>query len=461
MNQNLLIDAISYIDEEMIEKHVKMRAVSDAGIRRRQKSHAWIKWTALAACLTLIVSAIPLWALIQNRTEHPETTAKKPPATLPIYDVAYFSVNDIAGLFAGVGTGGTNYYQKINVPDSSYLYLAGIPTAEYLPIYKEDYFQDDEESFLNFVDGRLPNISEAMGRDLPAYEFTVFQAGGMRASVETSDYWVLMAQDPDRNWAFVETKNGNPLVLNGKTVTVDRTKSDKEILLSLSEYREELSQMFGRDFPDAKVVRVSSEYDMEVYELIVFFYDESAHPLNDYNWSYGSYEEPYSDHIEISFNSVYGKNEMENRRVFYQEYRTEVSDFCKPYANAKRISLERAEELLKAGFTFGGHSCDICGRQEETVDFSDYDLVGLTYISGYQDPWEDLGPDNRIIAVPFYVFCKQIGTTSSGYQTYAKIYVPAIEVSGVDEYLRKQEEYHQNYASQENNFTTAPKDEDE
>ena len=104
------------------------------------------------------------------------------------------------------------------------------------------------------------------------------------------------------------------------------------------------------------------------------------------------------------------------------------------FADAKRISLEEAENLLYKGYVFGGHSCPLCMAAQEEVDFEGYDFVDITYISG--------GKNQKVVEIPFYTFYKKIGTAKNGNIIYAKTYVPAIKVSGYEEYFKNQIKYH-------------------
>lgn len=51
-------------------------------------------------------------------------------------------------------------------------------------------------------------------------------------------------------------------------------------------------------------------------------------------------------------------------------------------------------------------------------------------------------PRYPALGVPFYTFYKQIGTSPGGNPIYAKTYVPAIEVTGMEEYFQKAMEFH-------------------
>jgi hypothetical protein len=98
------------------------------------------------------------------------------------------------------------------------------------------------------------------------------------------------------------------------------------------------------------------------------------------------------------------------------------------------ISLEAAEELLEKGYVFGGHSCPLCMAEQPEVDFSEYTCVNIEYL-----------PDEKgEIFIPFYAFYKYIGETDYGIGTYAKTYVPAVEVSGLENYFNLQTNKHSN-----------------
>lgn len=445
MNENTLIDAIGNIDEAMIEKHIKARAVSDAGMRGRQKSRVWIKWVSLAACLALIVSAIPLWALMRSRTEQPGTTADEGPATLPNGDGPRFSAEDIAGLF-GVNDSPTQYYEKVYAPGLEAFDILEIPDAEYLPVYARENSDVpfDRDSLLSFANEHLPGICEALEIEGGSYTldewsddeyyarlnenltvfFSQYNSNSLRVSHFTSE----------DDWTFT---------LYGDEVTVDQTQSDGEIIQSLSGVRDSLEKMLGRSFPNVRVRRHYSSYHSGVALLFVDFYDK-------FESHYGLSDEILSDYVTVFFqpkkDDEADSNFLDFNFLSYYELRTEqAEEGYKILSNEKMISLEKAEEMLKSGYVFGGHICRLCARNNAQVDFSDYDAVGIAYISG----------------IPFYVFYKQIGAVPGGNLIYARTYVPAIEVSGLEEYFEAQESVHKNESWWEEDYPTAPKDEDE
>ena len=105
---------------------------------------------------------------------------------------------------------------------------------------------------------------------------------------------------------------------------------------------------------------------------------------------------------------------MYNEFISFFQFRNDVTEICVPYLDARLISLEEAEQLLAAGITFAGFSYPIGGGywHENDVDFTDYDLVGVTYV--YRSPQDNPNRGYSPLAMPFYVFYKELGTTPGG-----------------------------------------------
>ena len=110
------------------------------------------------------------------------------------------------------------------------------------------------------------------------------------------------------------------------------------------------------------------------------------------------------------------------------------NDYYDVTAKSKMLTLEEAEKLLEKGYVFGGHSCPLCMAAQPEVDFSDYTFVDVEYVSD----------ENGKICIPFYAFYKRIGENEYGIDTYAKTYVPAVQVSGYEEYFESQKDNHRN-----------------
>ncbi|MBR5881307.1 MAG: hypothetical protein IKZ16_06440, partial [Clostridia bacterium] len=73
----------------------------------------------------------------------------------------------------------------------------------------------------------------------------------------------------------------------------------------------------------------------------------------------------------------------------------------------------------------------------DPISFEGYDYVGMTYEFAYDvETWRET------MAIPFYVFYKQIGTDENGKLIFAKTYVAAIEVSDYETYFESQQSNH-------------------
>ena len=56
----------------------------------------------------------------------------------------------------------------------------------------------------------------------------------------------------------------------------------------------------------------------------------------------------------------------------------------------------------------------------------------------------DCSGGNGDMRIPFYAFYKCIGKNEHGIDTYAKTYVPAVQVSGYEKYFESQKDNHKN-----------------
>jgi hypothetical protein len=70
------------------------------------------------------------------------------------------------------------------------------------------------------------------------------------------------------------------------------------------------------------------------------------------------------------------------------------------------------------------------------VDFSEYDSVGLVY--------KKSTAGHFLWSVPFYAFYKQVG------DEYAAVYIPAVEVTGLEEHFAECTEKHEHSAAHTN-----------
>ncbi len=423
MKENEFLDGINNIDADIVEHFISM----DNRLKRKaSKRSIWVRVGALAACFALIASII--LSVISN--------------IVPTWNSAHYSASDIAKLFSAIKDGETNAYTKVYVSEEEYLYIDEIPDEEYYPIYKYSPSGKalSKKELKKFAGGFLSRLSKSLNTDIPEYKIKTWRdSKELYADADMGEYSINLSQEKTLNsfWFsnYYGDDNNCEIVLDGETVQIDQRLSDEEILKSLESIKNKLFDIFGVSFKDAKIVRRfgrSLTYGADW--IYIYFYNEDAHPLNKYM------TKPVSDRIQIMFDNfknssgdIVSDSILTDACIYYFENRAAASTTHDHIANAKRISLEEAEELLYKGYVFGGHSCPLCMAAQDKISFEGYDFVDIEYLANTYE---------TTTVLPFYAFYKKIDTTSSGTIVYAKTYVPAIQVYGYEEYFESQASNH-------------------
>jgi hypothetical protein len=400
--------------EEFVEKSAKL-----------ERKRFWVRLGALAACFCLLAGMLFMFS---NRT----------PA-VPVWENAMFSAQDIADIMKSdtLNATGTQAYQEVHAPSKEYLYANHVPNLKYLDIYQhnEPSVALQEQEFQNFIASFNGKLASALGIQAPLFEKTSVHENYLSVWEEVGKYYFDIHHSLSINRVYVSTSYASgdrPIVLDGETVQIDLRKSDSQIIESLESVKNKLFAIFGVTFQDAKVVRrYSTDSKVECY-IDVVFYNASAHPLN----AYTSFSQ--TDYINITFDNVQNHvsesvsdSIISDVSISYNQRRNDVSEEYKSIASAKRISLKEAEALLYKGYTFGGHTCDLCMANNDYVSFEGYDLVGFEYLFDRK----------QNLRIPFYTFYKEI-RQKNNIKIYAKTYVPAIPVSGYEEYFESQLKNH-------------------
>lgn len=197
---------------------------------------------------------------------------------------------------------------------------------------------------------------------------------------------------------------------------IGNRQSHEQIIASLSSIKQKLFDIFSVSFPDVKITKSYS----------VYFYDASAHPMNQYQ------EEPVTDYIRISFDNyanwegdIVSDDVLINSKITYCQYRMSVDTRYMKLGWSKLLSLEKAEEMLENGYYFAPVDCWACTSMQPKVDVTDYDHVGFEYLQS-RDLWK--------LVLPFYTFYTKIEDRADGGATYAKVYVCAVESPGLKLY---------------------------
>ena len=444
-NKEFLVE-FGNIDPELIEAAAPAPKV-------RKKSNILVKWTALAACIALIISAvIALPMLTRNPSDKPMEVTTTPKdngnSDPPIVQLSY-TAKDIAKFFDGQRAAeGTNAYTKVYVSESKYLLIDELPSDGHLGIYGHGSGMElSEAEFQKFINKNLVPLASSAGILIPEYEIKKSdRSGNAYLSVYISDpsrkYYVIAEQNQTQSMVSLEMPNqsNNHIILDGEAIQIDQRNSNEDIISSIQSTKNKLFEIFGRSFSDVKILRsFNSNSEHGATSVVAIFYDKNAHPLNR------TQRIPVSDFIYVLFdNFANTSDEIESDDILfatsirYYESRVDVSKKYSPIDGyTKTISLEEAEKLLYLGYVFGGHTCPLCMADQEKISFEEYDFVDIEYVFKYSE--DGVTPT---IGIPFYAFYKKIGNSENSNEIYAKTYVAAIEVSGYEEYFESQKNLH-------------------
>ena len=220
--------------------------------------------------------------------------------------------------------------------------------------------------------------------------------------------------------------------INGNIVSLSESDTDEQIKDILRPAIDYICGTLGKKYDSIKISRRYS-YD-QLHEITIYLYnlEETTFPSNFPNYASRLNSVKLIFHADLSGNWDGEADKVYLLNIDFYEMVGDPSELCYVKSKARMLSLEEAEELLEKGYVFGGHSCPLCMAEQPEVDFSEYTCVNLEYVSGGG------------IIVPFYAFYKYIGETEHGIGTYAKTYVPAVEVSGLENYFNLQTNKHSN-----------------
>ena len=402
-----------------------------------------MRFVALAACFALILASVPVMARLWREGPTPE-----PPKEVPVFENPLYTATELAELLEGddlkYDAVATNAYVEVYVPSGDYLNICPISIDEYITLYErmsKDTEDLDYEAFSAFAEPILSKMEKVLNSNFGSCEIEKKEYSDgdeYRIRIDTDQYWISLMQDEEKYSVSISgtTSGRYEIVLNGQKVQIDQTQSDEEIMKGLSDVKEILFDMFGTSFTDVSVVRSYGSYSKHGAERVyVYFYNRSDSPMNDY------YPRSADECIYLSFDNfenysgdIVSDTVLTNVSIYYRKSRTQ--DAWSPSMQAGLISLEDAEALLYNGCVFGGHVCPLCMAMQTPVEFSGYDFVSFTYLTGYDKE------TYKTVAIPFYVFYKRIGTAKNGNVIYAKTNVCAIALSDYEGYLESQRKNH-------------------
>ncbi len=207
------------------------------------------------------------------------------------------------------------------------------------------------------------------------------------------------------------------LYLDGKTIILPEDVSYEEVYSVALEWLPHCQKHFGFKYDDIEVIDIYNGYK-------IIYYDSSQ------SYPYFYYGRPIM--YTNAFLQLYVGTNTDSGIITLSwiEYKSKNNTFAEG-ERFNTISLEEAEVMLEKGYVFGGHTCPLCMQLQDNVDFTDYDHVGIEYVQRFTFE----GVTNEYY--PFYAFYKEIEDGK-----FARTYVPAFRVSGLEEYFEAQESKH-------------------
>ena len=462
MSAKRFLDAVGHIDDELVAEFVERDMVMKPSPTLRRAGRLWwVPIPAVAACLCVAIGLHHLAPLLlRDPFGDRPTDLLDPPVSgellpwsppelgedIPVVEVTAEVtqyppyVEDYFGFVISV----TDRWYTLADGDEL-RHAAPLPTEGYLPIYEEVNFFD-EETLDAFIQKWLPTAGDMTGITDTDYEMKWSGTSGM---ITPSRYVANIGPEEVGQHITFTIQQGGALSFDcpakiltegDRFPTLLKDSSDGEILTALDRGIDYLEKTLGKEFLDADIEWRNIEYQGSGYlssfhELIV--------TLNGYPPE-GSEEYPYSiaslPAFTVTLNYEYvnyaHSNELVFKKLTYSEPRN-TADYTVTVGKAKTVPLTEAEELLKAGYVYGATGCLLCREVGCDVDFSEYDSVGLVY--------KKSTAGHFLWSVPFYAFYKQVG------DEYAAVYVPAVEVTGLEELFAEYTENHTHIATHTNN----------
>lgn len=420
-------EALNHLDPDLIEEYV---AQKDFLQQKKKQKDLWLRIGAIAACFCLIVGTVVVVLMLK---------CNEPPTSLsdPAIKIVALDADRVGEVFdSSKDNNGTNQYTEIYAPSLECLNITPLPNEEYLPIYSFSNRTPKKSELQKFIDKYLDAAINFYGVDNSTYEIEK-SYGHYFAKTGEEDCYILFSE-ANNLMGFNHYYDDERIRLNGDMISILESDTDEQIQEKLHGTIAYICSSFGKEYTNIKIRRDYSYSQLKTITVYVYPTEEFCF------FGKGSEAPMTSEYIHLTFHTDWGKGSMCYWNGSKEEaFLTNVSvvesivpwsDYYNLTAKSKMLTLKEAEDLLKKGYVFGGHSCSLCMELQPEVDFSDYTCVEIEYVSD----------EKGEICIPFYAFYKYIGETNYGIGTYAKTYVPAIEVNGLDEYFQNQTKNHKN-----------------
>ena len=420
MNADNLMNSLEFIDDTLLE------AAADS-MRKRKRPLPWKSLTALAACLALVAGLF-----VYNLSP------------VPVYPNALFSAKQLGAMLPSYKGAATNNYVTEAFPKASMLNVPSLPWTTSLNVYRFNGAEPTAAEVEELMARVYPKLEKLYGKDIPIGQVEQTKTGYAHSNnydyiseTRFGDWWARGYNS--RNSLNISWGNiaGTPLVLNGITLKAHYSQTDEQIINGLSPAVSHLEETFGLTLSEYKISKSYSTSNGYLNYMQVWLYDEDS-VLDRTLAKYADKPPIYcsGDSICLEFWPYYtGDSETIYCKMI--RYEASMQNRHEIYAQCRMITLPEAQMLLAKGYVFAPHACKLCMKEQDSVDFTFCDRITLKYVYGDYE--------NQRIGVPFYVFYKRIDSNKDGIVLYAKTMVPAIEVSGLEEYFAEQEKQHDLY----------------
>lgn len=464
MSAKRFLDAVGHIDDELVAEFVERdMEMKPSPTLRRAKRLWWVPIPAVAACLCVAIGLHHLAPLLlRDPFGDRPTDLLNPPVSgellpwsppdlgedIPVVEVTvevthYPPYVDVRDYFGFVIPSTDRWYTLVD--EDELRHAAPLPTEGYLPIYEEVNFFD-EETLDAFIQKWLPTAGDMTGITDTDYEMKWSGTSGM---ITPSRYVANIGPEEVGQHITFTIQQGGALSFDcpakiltegDRFPTLLKDSSDGEILTALDRGIDYLEKTLGKEFRDADIEWRNIEYQGSGYlssfhELIVTLNGYPPEGAEEYPYSIASLP-AFTVTLDYEYVDYAHSNELVFKKLTYSEPRN-TADYTVTVGKAKTVPLTEAEELLKAGYVYGTTGCLLCREVGCDVDFSEYDSVGLVY--------KKSTAGHFLWSVPFYAFYKQVG------DEYAAVYVPAVEVTGLEELFAEYTENHTHIATHTNN----------
>ena len=453
MSAKRFLDAVGHIDDDLVAEFVERdMEMKPSPALRRAKRLWWVPIPAVAACLCVAIGLHHLTPLLlRDPFGDRPTDLLDPPVSgelvpwsppelgedAPVVEVTAEVTHypPYVGHYFGFAIPVTDRWYTL-VDEDELHHAAPLPTEGYLPIYEEvNVF--DEETLDAFIQKWLPTAGDMTGITDTDYEMQWIGTSGV---ITPSRYVAdIGPEEVGQHITFTIQEGGalsfacpaEILTEEDRFPTLLKDSSDGEILTALDRGIDYLEKTLGKEFRDADIEWWNIEYQGSGYvspthELIVTLNGYPPEGAEEYPYSIASLP-AFTVTLNYEYVNYAHSNELVFKKLTYSEPR-DTADYTVTVGKAKTIPLAEAEAHLEAGYVYGATKCLLCREADCDVDFSEYDSVGLVYqkyIAGHY-----------LWSVPFYAFYKQ---AEDG---YAAVYIPAVEVTGLEEHFAECTEKH-------------------